>query len=195
MPKKFNFNKVVDLYREWNTDAWCEYLYNNIWVFIDSCKTIRVNPWDRPDIESEAILEAHNAILWSLDNSYWQIYNYVKTRVVWRIKNLYIKESNDLDRYYNEDIDNIDNIIELDIWNLLSKDVIFKFILEWILSLSEEERKIIYLRVFNYPWKTLKEIEKISWISWYILSWKYLDAIKKIRKHLENNWLSHEDLF
>jgi DNA-directed RNA polymerase specialized sigma subunit len=70
-----------------------------------------------------------------------------------------------------------------------------KFILEWILELSEDERKVIYLRIFNYPGKTLKYISNVSWASKQYLSSKFMTATKKIRKYLELNWIIYEDLF
>ena len=64
-----------------------------------------------------------------------------------------------------------------------------------ILTLSDSERQIIYLRIFNYPWKTLWEISKISGINKHLLSSKYRVAIKKIKEYLETKWLDYESLF
>jgi hypothetical protein len=186
---------VVDLYREWKTDEWCSYLYENIWVFINCCKTIRVASEDRDDIAAEAILEAHKSISKSLDRSYWQIYSYLKTRIMWRIKNYYLKEHNVIHKYYDIDVDAIDDHIEINIITKVSDATALKFILEWILELSEDERKVIYLRIFNYPGKTLKYISNVSWASKQYLSSKFMTATKKIRKYLELNWIIYEDLF
>lgn len=195
MWKIFNFNDVVDLYKAWKSKEGCELLYKNIWVFIASCKSIYVLPDDRMDIMSEAILEAHISILKSLDKDYWQIYNYVKIRVVGRIKNYYIKLYKIFTDYYTLD----DELVECnpaDEVNLnVSDETILRFIIEWILSLSKLEREVIYLRVFNFPDKTLKEISEISWMSTSMLSRKYISAVNKIKEHLNINWFNHEDLF
>jgi len=195
MWKIFNFNDVVDLYKEWKSEEGCELLYENIWVFIVGCKGIYVMPEDRMDIMSEAILEAHISILKSLDKDYWQIYNYVKIRVVGRIKNYYIRLYKIFNDYYTLD----DELIECnpaDEVNInVSDETILKFIIEWILSLSKSEREVIYLRVFNFPDKTLKEISEISWMSTSMLSRKYISAVNKIKEHLNINWFNHEDLF
>lgn len=195
MWKIFNFNDVVDLYKAWKSEEGCELLYKNIWVFIASCKSIYVLPDDRMDIMSEAILEAHMSILKSLDKDYWQIYNYVKIRVVGRIKNYYIRLYKIFTDYYTLD----DELVECnpaDEVNLnVSDETILRFIIEWILSLSKLEREVIYLRVFNFPDKTLKEISEISWMSTSMLSRKYISAVNKIKEHLNINWFNHEDLF
>lgn len=195
MWKIFNFNDVVDLYKAWKSEEGCELLYENIWVFIVSCKSIYVLPDDRMNIMSEAILEAHISILKSLDKDYWQIYNYVKIRVVGRIKNYYIRLYKIFNDYYTLD----DELLECnpaDEVNLnVSDETILKFIIEWILSLSKSEREVIYLRVFNFPDKTLKEISEISWMSKSMLSRKYISAVNKIKEHLNINWFNHEDLF
>lgn len=195
MWKIFNFNDVVDLYKAWKSKEGCELLYKNIWVFIASCKSIYVLPDDRMDIMSEAILEAHISILKSLDKDYWQIYNYVKIRVVGRIKNYYIRLYKIFTDYYTLD----DELVECnpaDEVNInVSDETILKFIIEWILSLSKSEREVIYLRVFNFPDKTLKEISEISWMSTSMLSRKYISAVNKIKEHLNINWFKHEDLF
>lgn len=195
MWKIFNFNDVVDLYKAWKSEEGCELLYKNIWVFIASCKSIYVLPDDRMDIMSEAILEAHISILKSLDKDYWQIYNYVKIRVVGRIKNYYIRLYKIFTDYYTLD----DELVECnpaDEVNLnVSDETILRFIIEWILSLSKLEREVIYLRVFNFPDKTLKEISEISWMSTSMLSRKYISAVNKIKEHLNINWFNHEDLF
>ncbi len=195
MWKIFNFNDVVDLYKAWKSEEGCELLYENIWVFIVSCKGIYVLPDDRMDIMSEAILEAHISILKSLDKDYWQIYNYVKIRVVGRIKNYYIRLYKIFTDYYTLD----DELVEYnpaDEVNInVSDETILKFIIEWILSLSKSEREVIYLRVFNFPDKTLKEISEISWMSTSMLSRKYISAVNKIKEHLNINWFNHEDLF
>lgn len=195
MWKIFNFNDVVDLYKAWKSKEGCELLYKNIWVFIASCKSIYVLPDDRMDIMSEAILEAHISILKSLDKDYWQIYNYVKIRVVGRIKNYYIKLYKIFTDYYTLD----DELVECNPANEVnlnvSDETILKFIIEWILSLSKLEREVIYLRVFNFPDKTLKEISEISWMNTSMLSRKYISAVNKIKEHLNINWFNHEDLF
>lgn len=186
---------MVDLYREWNIEEWCEYLYENIWVFIDKCRSIRVNSEDRDEVQSEAILEAHKSIMKSLDNDYKQIYSYVRIRVIWRIKNFYLREYKIYRQYFETDIDFVDNNIEIDIDNKISDATVLQFILEWILTLSDSERQIIYLRIFNYPWKTLWEISKISGINKHLLSSKYIVAVKKIKEYLETKWLDYESLF
>lgn len=191
---RFNFNKVVDLYREWKTDEWCTYLYENIFVFIDWCKSITINTEDRLDIASEAIMEAHKSILKSLHNEYAQIYSYVKTRVIGRIKNYYIQEARALKNYCDLDDENIGECLVSEVDTSASKEVVLRFIIEGILWLSDSEKQVIYLRIFNFPEKTLNEISEISWINKSILSRKYRNAICKIKQHLYSNWLTNEDL-
>lgn len=185
---------MVDLYREWKCDEWCELLYNNIWVFIDSCKSLKINPCDRWDIESEAIMEWHQSVIKSLDKSYWQIYNYVKTRIIWRIKNYYIKEARILKNYFDVDMSSLECDIVNSINSRISDKVVLECIVKWILSLSEVEKESIYLRIFNFPGRTLQEIENISWIDKALLSRRYVSAVSKIKNYLANNWLNHEDL-
>lgn len=185
----------MDLYREWKIEEWCEYLYNNIWVFIDWCKSIRVMPRDREEIQNEAILEAHTSILKSLDMSYSQIYNYVKIRVIWRIKNLYKRESEILNRFYNLDVDTMTECIDLELSTKASDKTILEFVIKWILTLSEKEKEVIYLRVFNYPHKTIKELSDITWICKQSLSSRYVTAIKKIKEYLQLNWINYESVF
>lgn len=191
---QFNFNRVVDLYREGKVLEWCEYLYENIWVFIDSCKTIHIYPSCRDDVMSEAILEGHESILRSLDREYWQIYNYVKTRIVWRIKNFYKKDYRHSVNFHWVSVDDIWDI-PVEFKSYFNDEIVLRFVIEWILMLSETDRQIIYLRIFNFPWKTWKEIAAISWIKDRTLSSRYVKAVNKIRDHLEFNWIKHEDLF
>lgn len=185
---------MVDLYRLWSIEEGCELLYENIWVFIDSCKSLKIEQIDRWDIESESIMEAHQSILKSLDRSYGQIYNYVKTRVIWRIKNYYIREHRIIKNYFDIDMSCLECDIVNSINDKVSDKVIIECIIQWILSLSEEEKQVIYLRVFNFPWMPLQDIENISWISKATLSRKYITAVEKIKKYLSNNWLNNEDL-
>lgn len=185
---------MVDLYREWKVNEWCEYLYDNIWTFIDSCKTIRVLPRDRDNVANESILEAHNSIIKSLDREYAQIYNYVRIRVTSAVKKLYAKESNHTYRYYDIDINKLDDVIESTIWTDLSKKTILEFLVKGILTLSEDEKNVIYLRVFNFPTKTLAEIQEITNIDKKLLSRVYMRAIRKIKKYLSNNWIDYESV-
>ena len=92
---------MVDLYREWNIEEWCEYLYENIWVFIDKCRSIRVNSEDRDEVQSEAILEAHKSIMKSLDNDYKQIYSYVGLGNM-KNKNFYLREYKIYRQYFKQ---------------------------------------------------------------------------------------------
>lgn len=193
--KKFNFNSVVDLYREWKIEEWCTELYENIWIFIDSCNTIRVLPQDRDNVMNEAILEAHMWILKSLDREYAQIYNYVKLLVTSAIKKLYTKESIFNLRYHTIDINNLDEIIESTIWNKISDKTTLEFLIKWILTLSENERNVIYLRVFNFPDKTLNEIAIIANTDKKLLSRVFRRAIRKIKKYLSINLIDYENLF
>ena len=80
------------------------------------------------------------------------------------------------------DIDKLDNVMESTIWTDLSKKTILEFLVKGILTLSEDEKNVIYLRVFNFPTKTLSEIQDITNIDKQLLSRVYRRAIKKIKK-------------
>ena len=184
---------MVDLYREWKTEEWCDYLYKNIWIFIDMCGKIPHE--DRLDIASEAIMEAHKSILKSLNMSYCQIYNYVRIRVIGRIKNYYFKEQRILTNYFETDMLSLESDMIDEINSKICDKTILEFIIQWILWLSAEEKQVIYLRIFNFPWMPLQDIQNISWIDKKILSRKYITAIEKIKKHLIINWIEYESLF
>lgn len=184
---------MVDLYREWKIDEWCEYLYENIWIFIDMCN--KIPPEDRLDIASEAIMEAHQSILKSLNMAYCQIYSYVRIRVVGRIKNYYNKEHKILQNYFDTDISSLESDMVDEINSRISDKTVLEFIIQWILSLSPEEKEAIYLRIFNFPWVPLQDIQDISWMDKKLLSRKYITAVEKIKKHLITNWIDYENLF
>lgn len=186
---------MVDLYREWKCDEWCEYLYDNIWTFIDSCKSIRVFPQDRDNVANEAILEAHNSITKSLDREYAQIYNYVKLRVVSQIKKMYAREQIHINRYFETELSSLENMVDGTICDTISNKTVLEILIKWILSLSEQERQVIYLRIFNYPHKTLNEISTICCIDARLLSSRYGSAVKKIKKYLDDNWIDNESIF
>jgi len=85
---------------------------------------------DRLDIASEAIMEAHKSILKSLNMSYCQIYNYVRIRVIGRIKNYYFKEQRILTNYFETDMLSL----ESDMIDEINSKICDKTILEFIIQ-------------------------------------------------------------
>lgn len=193
----FDFNKLIDAYRNDNILWAREYLYNNIMVLVTKELMSWIDQNIHVDIVHDLYLKVDEWIQDSIEKDYKskQIYSYIKLRVSWFIINYYKFEiwKNYINTNYMCEDNRIDND-EQDPKETIDMNPLHKFpslMLDAIDTCTEDEKKLarfVYIgldltRIKNILNRDIKKTKSIN-----------SSAMKKIKKHLHNKGITYEDL-